>query len=174
MEYFSTTSQILVVLLLALTVEAQFGNRSTQNTVALDTSLMRLHQINALIWGIFGLLIALIRLSGYDLFNEAGGKITIFVSILYLLIYLVALLTYKGASTKESKYSIAVITFVFIALLAPLGIEYINMIHFRKFDAIAVQIAGWLTTISYAIFLLSNKRKNLNKMRLLIQKGIMK
>ncbi len=117
MEFYSVSAQIIIVLLLALTVESRFGARPDVHPSRLEKLVSRQNGIAIYLWACTGLLVSLLRLAGFNFWNLEGGKVAVMFSILTMLVYLgLLILLGESENTKtRTTYQLSLTTALALA-----------------------------------------------------------
>lgn len=154
-SFYSTTAQIIVVLMLALSLERRRFNDLSEKT--LYGFVSRVHQLYLYIFSFVGLAIALLHLASFNFGIFDVGKVTILVCILAMLMLLISIFILSVQKTKLNKRGYAVITFIAVPLFLSTAIGYLEMFTDNFIDIIFVSILGTLIMIITFVVLFRNR-----------------
>jgi hypothetical protein len=163
MEFYSVSAQIIIVLLLALTIESKLKTANNVHPSALEKMLMRQNGIAIYLWACIGLLVSMLRLSDFSLWALQGGRVAVIFSISIMLIYL-GLVIFLGQNDSAKTRTAAQLVLALSLAVAPLtlGLLFDPIVGYpfllEDADAVILSIAFPLTAIPIWIALFKYRR----------------
>ena len=172
MDFYSTSAQIFVVLLLALTLQSGSSvNKNILNEKSLGGSTLRLHQSLVYLWATIGIVVCLIKLADIKWQLLDGGKVIVFIVFAIIMIYLLLLPKISSIEDKYARDSAIIASFIVLVVVPPtLLFRLVPYFYEKPLDNIFLLLALLLIAIITGFFLFRDKGSNFKQLVIHIAK----
>jgi hypothetical protein len=155
-DFYSVTAQIIVVMMLALSIERRAHKELREKN--LYGYVSRVHQVYVYVWSTIGLVVSLLHLAGFNFGWFGVGKLTVLVSIFVILLLLVGIYIMGSRQDELQKRGYATVTFLFVPMFLTIGLSYLEFFSDNYIDMIFVNCVTTVVMVIAFVVLFCNKK----------------
>lgn len=111
-DFYAVSAQILVVLILALTIESKLSKVKTKIVQTWIGVITAFNQVAVYVWGTMGLIVSMFRLGEFSVIGNDGGKVAVLFSIATILTYLLSQLLINHSTEEKYKLSVGLVSLI--------------------------------------------------------------
>lgn len=155
-DFYSVSAQIIVVLMLALSIERHIHKELLEKT--LFGYVSRVNQVYVYTWSIIGLMVSLLHLAGFNFGWLNIGKVTVLVSIFVMLLLLISIYIMGAHQDELKKRGYATITLLLVPTFLTIVMQYVELFSDNYVDMIFVNTVATTMMVITFIVLFRNKK----------------
>lgn len=155
-DFYSATVQIIVVLLLALSIERHAHKGLVGKH--LYNYVSRVNQAYLFVWSAIGIAVSLLHLASFNFGWFSIGKVTALVSVFAILLLFISIYIMDSQQTELQKRGYATLSFLFVPTFITMGLSYLEFFSKSYVDMIFVNFIATLMMIISFMILFRNKK----------------